>query len=140
MSAVAGSGSVLLRPISTDLKAVADSLTIRDVTDDNELFSEACNLIVEGYIGLSSNRLDPLQIRESICFDRYHRLGLARTLLVTGCNPNSGVVESLGTVRLTLPSRTVERNGLNQIEAMDLMTPLVGWPNFTFRAFDLGHL
>jgi hypothetical protein len=127
------------RPVF-DVDAVIESLSLRDVTTDPNGLSVAFDIAAEGYSALSSATLSPREVREEVCNDLYHRSGIARTLLLTGLNPQTARIEPLGTVRITLGSDRTEELGLPPLEAMGLMAPDTGWENFHFQGFDVDHV
>jgi len=116
------------------------SFCLEDVTDDPEKLSAAFDIVVDGYSGLSSRTLDPRQVRETVCNDDYHRQGVARTLLLSGWNPETARVEPLGTLRITLGSADTEKLGMRPLEAMNLMTVPDGWANFHFAGFEVNQV
>jgi hypothetical protein len=122
------------------LPEILKSFCLQDVTDDPRKLSAAFDIVVDGYSGLSSRRLDPREVRETVCNDDYHRRGLARTLLLSGWNPETSRVEALGTFRMTLGSTDTERFGLRPLEAMNLMTLPEGWANFRFEGFEVNQV
>jgi hypothetical protein len=63
---------------------IQKSFCLQDVTDDPVKLSDAFDIVVDGYSGLSSRILDRREVRETVCNDEYHRHGLARTLLLSG--------------------------------------------------------
>jgi hypothetical protein len=113
---------------------------LQDVTDDPAGLSVAFDIVVEGYSALSSMKLDHQQVLKTVCFDDYHRSGLARTLLLIGDNPENGRVEPLGTFRITLGSADSGELGLPPLEAMRLMTYPEGWENFHFEGFEVNQV
>jgi len=122
------------------LPEILKSFRLQDVTDDPGKLSAAFDIVVDGYSGLSSRSLDAREVRETVCNDDYHRQGLARTLLLSGWNPETARVEPLGTLRLTLGSTDAERLGLRPLEAMNLMTFPQGWANFHFEGFEVNQV
>jgi hypothetical protein len=122
------------------LAQIENSFCLQDVTDDPVGLSAAFDIVVEGYSALSSRKPDPHHIRETVCYDQYHRCGAARTFLLTGEDPETAEVEALGTIRINLPSAGAEKLGLPPLEAMSLMTFPEGWENFRFECFDLNQV
>jgi hypothetical protein len=116
---------------------ICRSFLVEDVTDNPAQLRIAFDLVAAGYAQLASTPLDPQEIREELCADRYHRHGLARTLLLTGANPNTGTVEPLGTLRIVLGYARTTTLGMPPLEAMALLTPEAGWQDFTFAGFDV---
>src|SRR5262245_5274668 len=117
-----------------------DSFVIEDVSDDAARLTWAFDLIVQGYLPLSSQTLDPWEVREDVCDDAYHRHGLARTLVLTGRHPETGEAEPLGTVRVTMGSKATTALGVPPLEAMGLMAPAGGWENFHFQGVEIDHI
>jgi hypothetical protein len=126
--------------VATAMPDILESFCLQDVTDDPEKLSAAFDIVVDGYAGLSSRALDPSEVRETVCNDDYHRQGLARTLLLTGWNPETASVEPLGTLRITLGSADTEKLGLHPLEAMNLMSFPDGWENFHFEGFEVNQV
>jgi hypothetical protein len=122
------------------LPEILKSFCLQDVTDDPGNLTAAFDIVVDGYSGLSSRTLDPREVRETLCNDDYHRLGLARTLLLSGWNPETARVQPLGTLRITLGSSRTEKLGLRPLEAMNLMTFPQGWANFHFEGFEVNQV
>ena len=116
---------------------ICRSFSIEDVTDNPRQLQIAFDLVGEGYAQLASRPLDLLQVREELCADPYHLHGLARTLLLSGENPNTGTIEPLGTLRIVLGYTHTETLGIPPLEAMGLLTPRGGWRNFTFEGFSV---
>jgi len=119
---------------------ICRSFLVEDVTDSPAQLGMAFDLVATGYAQLASTPLDPQAIREELCADSYHRHGLARTLLLTGENPNTGTVEPLGTLRIVLGSAHTTTFGIPPLEAMALLTPEAGWQDFTFAGFDVDQV
>ena len=116
---------------------ICRSFLVEDITDSPAQLRIAFDLVAAGYAQLASTPLDPQEIREELCADSYHRHGLARTLLLTGANPNTGTVEPLGTLRIVLGYAHTTALGMPPLEAMALLTPEAGWQDFTFAGFDV---
>jgi hypothetical protein len=126
-------------PVFT-IHTVTESFSLQDVTDDPDGLAQAFDIIVEGYSALSSAMLSPLDVHEELCNDAYHRSGIARTLLLTGLNPQTARIEPLGTVRITLGSKRTAQLGIKPLEAMGLMAPGAGWGDFHFESFDVDQV
>jgi len=116
------------------------SFVIEDVTDNPEQLKWAFDLIVQGYLSLSSKPLTPWEVNEDVCNDQYHRNAIARTLVLTGCHPETGEREPMGTVRVTMGSSQTKRLGVLPLEAMNLMVPGNGWDEFRFEGFDVDQV
>jgi len=126
--------------LAISIEETVDSFVIEDVSDDAARLSWAFDLIVQGYLPLSSQTLDPWQVRDDVCDDAYHRHGLARTLVLTGRHPETGESEPLGTVRVTMGSAATKALGVPPLEAMGLMAPADGWENFHFEGFEIDQI
>jgi hypothetical protein len=122
------------------LPEIQKTFCLEDVTDHPGKLSAAFDIVVAGYSGLSSRTLDPMEVRETVCTDDYHRQGMTRTLLLSGCNPETGNVESLGTLRINLGSCDTEKPGLRPLEAMSLLSCPGGWANFHFEGFEVDQV
>src|SRR5262245_48468268 len=116
------------------------SFLVEDVTHDPERLKWAFDLIVQGYLPLSSKPLTPWEVNEDVCNDHYHRHGIARTLVLTGCHPETGEREPMGTVRVTMGSTQTYDLGLPPLEAMNLMSPKDGWDSFRFEGFNVDQI
>jgi len=122
------------------LDKICRSFTVEDVTEDPTRLSSAFDLVCEGYMQLTSRPLDLTEVREELCADPYHRHGLARTLLLTGENPNTGMIEPLGTLRIVLGYSHTAKLGIPPLEAMRLITPRGGWRDFSFEGFHVDEV
>jgi hypothetical protein len=120
--------------------AVGRSFIVEDVTDNPERLRWAFDLIVQGYLPLSSKPLTPWEVSDDVCNDQYHRYGIARTLVLTGCHPETGDREPMGTVRVTMGSMHTYELGFPPLEAMNLMLPSEGWDQFRFEGFDVDQI
>ena len=58
------------------LNDVRDSFQLEDVSNKPASLAWAFDLVVQGYLSLSSQPLDPETVREEVCLDAYHRNGL----------------------------------------------------------------
>ena len=119
---------------------VRRTFVIEDVTDSPGRMNWAFDLIVQGYFSMSSQTLDPNEIRQEVCDDLYHRHGFARTLVLTGRHPETGEREPMGTVRINVAPPAAKDLGLHPLEAMALMVPRGGWENFRFEGFVLDQV
>ncbi len=119
---------------------VRRTFTIEDVTNHPDRLNWAFDLIVQGYLPMSSQTLDPGEIREEVCDDSYHRHGFARTLVLTGRHPETGELEPLGTVRINVAPPAARDLGLHPMETMGLMVPRGGWERFAFEGFVLDQV
>jgi hypothetical protein len=128
------------KPLEISIDETVESFVLEDVSEDPARLTWAFDLIVQGYLPLSSQRLEPSQVREDICEDAYHRYGLARTLVLTGRHPETGETEPLGTVRVNMGSVATSALGIAPLEAMALMAPLGGWEHFRFQGFDIDQV
>jgi len=121
------------------LDQARQSFVLEDATENSRLLTWAFDLVVQGYLSLSSQVLDPEEVRQDVCDDAYHRGGVARTLVLTGCHPETGDREPLGTVRVTTGAPNNDL-GLPPLETMGLMAPPEGWQNFHFEGFDAARV
>jgi hypothetical protein len=118
------------------LGEVSQSLVLEDVSSKPAALAWAFDLVVQGYLSLSSQTLDPQAVREEVCLDAYHRHGLVRTLVLTGLHPETGEREPLGTMRVTTGAAQAPLFGLPPLETMELMAPAQGWDAYDFAGFD----
>lgn len=115
---------------------VIHSVTVEDVTDDNEKLDLAFMIAASNYIKFSSRSLTIQDVYTELCDDIYHKKGLARTLLVTGISPLTGDLAPLGTMRVVVSSCQRASIDIPPLEAMSLGTPLEGWEFFLHGKFD----
>lgn len=115
---------------------IVESFRVEDVTEDEEKRHTAFCLVTDLYSRFSSKTLDPEEIQRELCHDEYYLCGLARTIVLTGINPNSGNgnIEMLATLRMVLGTERAG-NSMLPLESMHLITPTDGWDNFTFEGF-----
>ena len=118
------------------LNDVRDSFELEDVSNKPASLAWAFDLVVQGYLSLSSQPLDPETVREEVCLDAYHRNGLVRTLVLTGLHPETGEREPLGTMRVTTGAAQAGEFELPPLETMQLMAPPQGWSTYDFAGFD----
>jgi hypothetical protein len=118
------------------LLETSESFVLEDVTDNPRSLAWAFDLVVQGYLALSSQELDPGEVRQEVCYDVYHQNGLARTVVLTGRHPETGEREALATMRVTTATSRARALGLPPLESMELMAPAEGWENFHFAGFD----
>ena len=122
----------LLLPLSD----VRQSFELEDVSNKPAMLAWAFDLVVQGYLSLSSHGLDPETVREEVCLDAYLRNGLVRTLVLTGLHPETGAREPLGTMRVTTGAARAREFELPPLETMQLMAPPQGWDTYNFAGFD----
>ena len=122
------------------LAQTRESFELIDVTERPKELAWAFDLVVQGYLPLASRTLDPSEVRQDVCDDAYHRLGIARTLVLTGSHPETGDREPLGTIRVTMGSTATARLHLPPLEAMGLMVPSEGWEHFHFEGFEVDQI
>lgn len=115
---------------------VIQSVTVEDVTDDNEKLEIAFMIAASNYVKFSSRSLTILDVYTELCDDTYHKKGLARTLLVTGVSPLTGELSPLGTIRVVISPRQKASIDISPLEAMSLVAPLEGWEFFLRGKFD----
>jgi hypothetical protein len=115
-----------------------ETFYIEDVTEDEEKLRVAFQMISNAYSRFSSASIDSNEVYQDLCADIYHRTGRARTVLLTGYNPDKGQREALGTVRYIVGSHMQNNSEIPPFEAMELMSPSGGWEQFTFAGFNLG--
>ena len=127
-----GADADLLLPLSD----VRDSFELEDVSANPTALAWAFDLVVQGYLSLSTQTLDPETVREEVCLDAYHRNGLVRTLVLTGLHPETGEREPLGTMRVTTGAAQAGAFELPPLETMQLMAPPQGWDAYDFAGFD----
>ena len=127
-----GSDVDLLLPLND----VRESFELEDVSNNPASLAWAFDLVVQGYLSLSSQTLDPETVREEVCLDAYHRNGLVRTLVLTGLHPETGEREPLGTMRVTTGAALAGEFELPPLETMQLMAPPQGWDSYDFAGFD----
>ena len=129
-SSAAGRSDLVL-----SLEQTRQSFVLEDVSDTPALLTWAFDLIVQGYLPLSTRTVAPEDVCRDVCDDDYHRCGMARTLVLTGCHPETGEREPLGTVRVTTGAPRDNPQGLPPLETMRLMAPPGGWDTFDFAGF-----
>ena len=140
MSADESVGQAAMSGLVLSIEEVRRTFAIEDVTDDPDRVNWAFDLIVQGYFSMSSQTLDPNEIRQEVCDDLYHRHGFARTLVLTGRHPETGEREPMGTVRINVAPAAATDFGLQRLEAMALMAPRCGWESFDFEGFVLDQV
>lgn len=119
-----------------ELQSAIDTFQIEEITENRKKLDLAFQLIAQAYSGLASRAIDQLEIYRSLCNDTYHQTGLARTLLLTGYNPNADQIVPLGTCRFVLGMPWKHSSNHLPFEAMQLFTHNPGWQTFTFAQFD----
>ena len=115
---------------------VIQSVTVEDVTDDNEKLDIAFMIAASNYVKFSSRSLTILEVYTELCDDIYHKKGLTRTLLVTGISPLTGELAPLGTIRVVISPQHNASIDLPPLEAMSLVAPPEGWEFFSSGKFD----
>jgi hypothetical protein len=128
--------SLIIDPAYLNTEKIIKSFYVEDVTEDLNKLYVAFNLVAQNYSRFSSSNINFQEIYQELCDDPYHTLGLSRTLLLNGYNPNTNRVETLGTVRIVLGSFQPKNSTLPPLEAMQLISPLEGWDNFRFENFN----
>lgn len=115
---------------------IVESFCVEDVTEDEEKRHLAFCLVTDLYSRFSSKALDPEEVQGELCHDEYYHCGLARTIVLSGINPNSGngKLEMLATLRIVIGAEQAG-NSMLPLESMHLITPTNGWDNFTFEGF-----
>ncbi|MCI0709890.1 MAG: hypothetical protein L0154_06975 [Chloroflexi bacterium] len=102
---------------------VEESLVVENITDDSELREIAEWMVSENYSTLSTHpHVDPYWVYDNLLRE-YHAKN-AQFLLAIGYNPNTGLEEPLGTLRV-VPYAT---------EFMDLFD--IDWSSFDYLEFD----
>ncbi|MFN8441620.1 MAG: hypothetical protein U0175_12650 [Caldilineaceae bacterium] len=115
---------------------IIQSVTVEDVTDDNEKLEIAFMIAASNYIKFSTRSLTIQEVYAELCDDVYHQKGLARTLLITGMSPLTGEVAPLGSFRVVVSPHQNTNIDMPPLEAMSLVTPLEGWEFFQCGKFD----
>lgn len=113
---------------------IVESFRVEDVTEDEKKRQAAFCLVTDLYSRFSSKALDPEEVQRELCHDEYYHCGLARTIVLSGINPNSGNIELLATLRIVLGTEQAS-NSILPLESMHLITPTTGWDSFTFEGF-----
>lgn len=108
-----------------------------DVTENEEKLRVAFQLVSDAYSRFSSANVESGEVSSELCADTYHTTGRARTVLLSGYNPNTERCEALGTVRYIVGSHRQDGSDLPPFEAMDLISPAGGWDQFKFAGFNL---
>jgi hypothetical protein len=109
--------------ISTIGRLIEESLIVENITDDSELREIAEWMVSESYSSLSTRpHVNPMWVYDNLL--RETDVKQAQLLLAVGYNPNTGLEEPLGTVRV-VPYVT---------EIMDLFA--IDWSTFELLDFD----
>jgi hypothetical protein len=110
---------------------------VEDVTANEDKLRVAFQIVSNAYSRLSSTNIDINEVYQELCADIYHRTGRARTVLLTVDNPDKGQQEALGTLRYIVGSHMQDNSEIPPFEAMELVSPIGGWEQFTFADFNL---
>ncbi|MEZ4864205.1 MAG: hypothetical protein R3C14_23030 [Caldilineaceae bacterium] len=116
------------------ISIVANTLQIRDVTDDKHSLQVAFTMVAENYALLSTRDLTIEETYQELCTDLFYRKGISRTILATGYHPIRKEISDLATARVIVNFRS--NNDTPALEAMHLVHPPNGWENFDFMGFN----
>jgi hypothetical protein len=111
-------------------EAIMTNTTIVDISDDFLWMERARWLTAESYVALADPKLGlrAEDVFETVSKDFYEEHGFARTVAALTTDPETGITEITGLVRVVIGARAGEKD-IYPIDAMNFVQPLHGWPH-----------